>query len=60
MGLDMKPQHAVLLALPMVSVSLSHHLADKRIFGTFNLGPSLRGANITMLAEMPAGGSMTL
>ena len=40
--------------------SLSHNLADKGIFGTFNIGPSLRGDAITMLEEMPAGGPMTL
>ena len=40
--------------------SLSHNLADKGIFGTFDIGPSLRGETITMLEEMPAGGPMTL
>ena len=40
--------------------SLSHNLADQGIFGTYHIGPSLRGETITMLAEMPAGGPATL
>ena len=40
--------------------SLSHNLADVGIFGTFNIGPSLRGESISMLDAMPAGGPTTL
>ena len=40
--------------------SLSHNLADHGIFGTFNIGPSLRGDSLTMLQEMPVGGQATL
>ena len=40
--------------------ALSHNLADKGIFATFSTGPSLRGENITMLADMPLGGQQTL
>jgi hypothetical protein len=40
--------------------SLSHNIADMGIFGTFNMGPSLRGEAMSMLDEMPVGGSATL
>ena len=40
--------------------ALSHNIADIGIFSTFNIGPSLRGEQITMLDEMPIGGPQTL
>ena len=40
--------------------SLSHNLGDMGIFGTLNIGPSLRGEAMSMLDEMPVGGPATL
>ena len=40
--------------------ALSHNIADIGIFSTLNIGPSLRGEQITMLDEMPFGGPQTL
>jgi len=40
--------------------AFSHNLADIGIFGTINLGPSLRGDTISMMDTMPAGGMATL
>ena len=40
--------------------SLSHNIGDQGIFGTFHIGPSLRGETVTMLDEMPPGGTASL